>query len=252
VLPVTGSTPLAFELISRPHNQCAIVGSCSKILKDVVRLAESGYAEVMEKKIQYDRHDHWRLAALMVAVQLLDIAVVQKFCSSGQLNSAGIAVVRIFHYGSGYLLLFLLGLIFVATMRSRLFLPGLAVYLGFSLLHLAVNVGALLFSATAKANGLASLWDVGAIGGMSILTFAACYLVLDRATPDGAFLIAGREGRLKNPQVGDYLYLSFEACTAFGPTIETPVSRPAKYLLMLQVGLSVIILTVLLSRAVTV
>ncbi|MEY4300071.1 MAG: hypothetical protein RIR25_1307, partial [Verrucomicrobiota bacterium] len=37
-----------------------------------------------------------------------------------------------------------------------------------------------------------------------------------------------------------------------GPTIETPVSRPAKYLLMLQVGLSVIILTVLLSRAVTV
>jgi hypothetical protein len=51
--------------------------------------------------------------------------------------------------------------------------------------------------------------------------------------------------------MGDYIYLSFESCTAFGPSVETPVSRPAKYLMMLQVTLSVIILTVLLSRAVT-
>lgn len=188
----------------------------------------------------------------MIGVQALDVAVTSKLCNSGELNEAGVAVVRLFHIGSNFLLFFLLLLIVLATMKpsSRAVLPGLAAYLAFALLHLTVNVGALLFSATAKARGLASLWDVGAIGAMSVLTFAACYWVLDRATPGGAFLFPGRNGRLPHPKLGDYLYLSFDTGTTFGPTIETPVIRPAKYLMMLQVALSIVILTVLLSRAV--
>ena len=140
----------------------------------------------------------------------------------------------------------------VAAVRphSRLILPGLGAYLAFALLHLVVNVGALLFSATAKASGLASLWDVGAIGAMSVLTFSACYWVLDRTTPGGAFVIPGRDGRLADPKLSDYIYLAFDTSTTFGPTIETPVCRPAKYLMMLQVVLSIVVLTVLLSRAV--
>lgn len=200
-----------------------------------------------------DRSDHWRLAVVMVAVQLLDVAVTNKLCSSGELDAAGVAVVETFHYGSNFLLLFLVVLIVLATMRphSRLILPGLAAYLGFAIIHLVVNVGALLLSATAKATGLASLWDVGAIGAMSVLTFAACYWVMDRATPGGAFLIPGRDGRLQNPRLGDYIYLAFDTSTTFGPTIEIPLTRPAKYLMMLQVALSVVVLTVLLSRAVS-
>lgn len=196
---------------------------------------------------------HWHLATVMVAVQLLDVAVTKKLCLGGELNAAGIGVVQTFHQGSNFLLLFLLVPIVLSAIRphSRLILPGLVAYLGFAILHLTVNVGALLFSATAKATGLASLWDVGAIGAMSVLTFAACYWVMDRATPGGAFLIPGRDGRLVDPQLGDYIYLSFDTSTTFGPTIEVPVTRPAKYLMMLQVTLSVVILTVLLSRAVS-
>lgn len=188
----------------------------------------------------------------MVAVQLLDVAVTRKLCRSGELDDAGVAVVQTFHYGSNFLLLFLLVLILIGILRphSRLILPGLAAYFGFALLHLVVNVGALLFSATSKATGLASLWDVGAIGAMSVLTFAACYWILDRATPGGAFVIPGREGRLSKPCLVDYIYLSFDTSTTFGPTIETPVCRGAKLLMMLQVALSVVVLTVLLSRAV--
>ena len=196
---------------------------------------------------------HWHLATVMVAVQLLDVAVTKKLCLGGELNAAGIGVVQTFHQGSNFLLLFLLVPIVLSAIRphSRLILPGLVAYLGFAILHLTVNVGALLFSATAKATGLASLWDVGAIGAMSVLTFAACYWVMDRATPGGAFLIPGRDGRLVDPRLGDYIYLSFDTSTTFGPTIEVPVTRPAKYLMMLQVTLSVVILTVLLSRAVS-
>jgi len=206
----------------------------------------------MEAEVPLEKREHWRLAALMVCVQLLDFAVTSKLCSSGELNEAGVAVVQTFHYGSNFLLLFLLSLIVLAVFHphSRIILPGLTAYLGFALLHLVVNVGALLLSATAKASGLASLWDVGAIGAMSVLTFAACYWMLDRATPGGAFVIPGREGRLPDPKLFDYIYLSFDTSTTFGPTLEVPVSRRAKALMMLQVALAIVILTVLLSRAV--
>ena len=206
----------------------------------------------MEGEAPLAKREHWRLAALMVCVQLLDFAVTDKLCSSGELNEAGVAVVQTFHYGSNFLLLLLLSLIVLAVFRphSRIILPGLTAYLGFALLHLVVNVGALLFSATARASGLASLWDVGVIGAMSVLTFAACYWILDRATPGGAFLIPGRDGRLRDPKLFDYVYLSFDTSTTFGPTLEVPVCRRAKLLMMLQVGLSIVILTVLLSRAV--
>jgi len=52
------------------------------------------------------------------------------------------------------------------------------------------------------------------------------------------------------PRLFDYIYLSFDTSTTFGPTLEVPVCRWAKGLMMLQVGLSIVILTVLLSRAV--
>jgi uncharacterized membrane protein len=169
----------------------------------------------MEGKEPLDRHGNWRLAALMVAVQ----------CGG---NEQALLDRRAERDRGG---------------RG-------ADVLAFALLHLVVNVGALLFSATAKASGLASLWDVGAIGGMSILTFAACYWILDRVTPGGAFLIPGRDGRLADPKLFDYIYLSFDTSTTFGPTLEVPVCRRAKALMMLQVALSIVILTVLLSRAV--
>jgi len=206
----------------------------------------------MQGREPLDRGEHWRLAALMIAVQLLNAAVTRKLCSSGELSDAGVAVVQSFHYGSTFLLFLILAIIALGVFRphSRLILPGLAAYLAFALLHLVVNVGALLLSATAKAAGLASLWDVGAIGAMSVLTFAACYWILDRATPDGAFVIPGRDGRLANPKMFDYIYLSFDTSTTFGPTLEVPVCRQAKVLMMLQVALSIVILTVLLSRAV--
>ena len=211
-----------------------------------------GYAMVVEREDPLQKREHWRLAALMIVVQLLDIAVTRKLCSSGELSEAGVAVVQTFHYGSNFLLLLLLVIIALAAFRphSRVILPGLTAYLAFALVHLVVNVGALLFSATAKATGLASLWDVGAIGAMSIITFAVCYWILDRATPGGAFVIPGRTGPIEDPKVFDYIYLSFDTSTTFGPTIETPVSRGAKALMMLQVVLSVVVLTVLLSRAV--
>ena len=82
----------------------------------------------------FAQHEHWRLAALMIAVQLLDVAVTNKLCSTGELNAAGVAVVQTFHYGSTFLLLLLLGLILLAVLRphSRLILPGLAGYLAFT------------------------------------------------------------------------------------------------------------------------
>ncbi len=62
----------------------------------------------MKSEAPLQKKDHWRLVAVMVAVQLLDVAVTNKLCSSGELNAAGVAVVQTFHYGSNFLLLLLL------------------------------------------------------------------------------------------------------------------------------------------------
>lgn len=196
--------------------------------------------------------EHWHLAAVMVVVQFLDVAVTGKLVGGGELDPGGARVVMLFHAGSGYLLLLLLGVILLSIMRpaSRWIVTGLVAYLGFALLHLVVDVAALLLSASGKATGLASLWDVAAIGAMSVLTFAACYWVLDRVTPGGAFVIPGRGAPVKEPGLGDFIYLSFDTSTTFGPTIEVPVTMRAKSLMMLQVTLSIVILTVLLSRGV--
>jgi hypothetical protein len=55
---------------------------------------------------------------------------------------------------------------------------------------------------------------------------------------------------MQDPGLGDFIYLSFDTSTTFGPTLEVPLTMGAKCLMMLQVTLSIVVLTVLLSRAV--
>ena len=50
------------------------------------------------------------------------------------------------------------------------------------------------------------------------------------------------------PRWIDYLFLSFNTQTTFGPTVEAIRTRPVKILIMLQTSLSLIVLVVLVAR----
>jgi hypothetical protein len=135
-------------------------------------------------------------------------------------------------------------------LRRSLFRWGL-VYLSFSVLQVIANVMAMIFtSGHHQGAGLTSLWDVAAVYMESVLVFMFIYVFLDVRTPGGAFVWPSREGEPPPvPHLIDYLFISVNLNSTYGPTSEDLVSRPAKLVMSLQVLLAILILTVLIARA---
>ena len=151
---------------------------------------------------------------------------------------------------------------------------------GVSLVLLAVmslgNVtsGARLVVDLARAQGIRDpatlLLTGGAIWLTNVIVFSLWYWELDRGGPvkrsrtpwtadkrSCSFLFPqmyntdyGKVGW--RPEFVDYLYTSFTNATAFSPTDVMPLSRPAKLAMMLQSGLSIVILVLVVARAVNI
>ncbi len=127
------------------------------------------------------------------------------------------------------------------------------VYLTFSVVQVVANVISMVSTANGPhGDGLGSLWDVAAVYGVSVLVFSVVYLVLDVRTPGGAFVWPSRDNEEPPmPDVFDYLFISFNVNSTYGPTSEAVVSRLAKSVMVLQVLLAILMLTVLIARAVS-
>jgi hypothetical protein len=98
-----------------------------------------------------------------------------------------------------------------------------------------------------------SLWylaDLVSVLALNVAVFTIAYVILDVTTPDEVFIFPARSGVHPERGLIDYLFLAFNTSMTFGPTIETPVDRRAKLVMMLQTTLSVTILVVLASRIV--
>ena len=127
------------------------------------------------------------------------------------------------------------------------------VYLAFSVLQVIANVMAMIFTAGHhQGGGLTGLWDVAAVYMESVLVFTFIYVFLDVSTPGGAFVWPSREGEAAPvPHIIDYLFISLNVNSTYGPTSEALMSRPAKLVMALQVLLAMLMLTVLIARAVS-
>jgi hypothetical protein len=128
-----------------------------------------------------------------------------------------------------------------------------AIYLTFSVAQVVANVISMVGSAAGRhGNNLGSLWDVAAVYGTSVLVFALVYIVIDIRTPGGAFVWPNRPDEdPPMPHIVDYLFISFNVNSTYGPTSEAVVSRIAKGVMVLQVLLAILMLTVLIARAVS-
>lgn len=156
--------------------------------------------------------------------------------------------------GTGIFLLVTLSLIIVIYKPYPAWLLRVAaVYLTFSVLQVVANVLAMVSTAGGQGgNGLVSLWDVAAVYGTSVLVFSITYVVIDINTPGGAFVWPARDGQQpETPGVLDYLFISFNVNSTYGPTSEAVVSRLAKGVMVLQVLLAILMLTVLIARSVS-
>jgi hypothetical protein len=117
-----------------------------------------------------------------------------------------------------------------------------------------------------ETNALELLRSGGEVWLINMLAFALFYWELDRGGP--AARAAARKDRpdflfpqMQSPDMADpdwephfvdYLYLAFTNSTAFSPTDVLPLSRWAKLLMMLQAGISVVIVALVVARAVNV
>jgi hypothetical protein len=135
--------------------------------------------------------------------------------------------------------------------KRELFNWALA-YLVFSIIQVITNVLAMVASAgTHNESGLASLWDVAAVYLETVLVFMFVYVFLDVSTPGGAFVWPSRDGQpAPEPHLIDYLFISLNVNSTYGPTSEAVMSRMAKLVMALQVLLAILMLTVLIARTV--
>jgi hypothetical protein len=143
----------------------------------------------------------------------------------------------------------------IALYRSRhqqLFVWSLS-YLVISMVQVVANVVSMVATTSAvKGGGLANLWDVAAVYMESVIVFIFIYIFLDVVTPGGAFVWPSREGEPPPvPHLIDYLFISLNVNSTYGPTSEVPISRAAKLFMALQVLLAILMLTVLIARAVS-
>ena len=136
--------------------------------------------------------------------------------------------------------------------HRQLFRWSLA-YLSFSVVQVIANVLGMVFTAHhGHGIGLGSLWDVAAVYMQSVLVFMFIYIFLDVSTPGGAFVWPSRDDEAPpTPHLIDYLFISLNVNSTYGPTSEALMSRPAKLVMSLQVLLAMLILTVLIARAVS-
>jgi hypothetical protein len=189
-----------------------------------------------------------------LTIWVMDTLLSRRLESSGAVTGQTADVVRSVEQASTVLFIVTSIALIIALLRPypRALLPVAAIYLGFSVIQVIANVISMLSTAhTQSGVGLGSLWDVGAVYAMSVTVFMFVYVTLDLATPQGAFVWPAREGQAApTPNLFDYLFISLNVNSTYGPTSEAVMSRVTKLIMSLQVLLAILMLTVLISRAV--
>jgi hypothetical protein len=137
------------------------------------------------------------------------------------------------------------------TGRRRLAVALIRVYVIVIVLEIIEDVFLLVIATQAQAPH--SLWylaDLASVLALNIAVFTIAYMILDATTSEEVFVFPAPSGKHAERGLVDYLFLAFNTSMTFGPTIETPVDRRPKLVMMLQTVLSVTILVVLASRIV--
>ena len=213
-----------------------------------------GPADRLRERLTHG-HGRYSVIAGTLTIWIMDTLLTRRLEMSGAVTGATADIVHTFETASTILFVVtLIGLI-VALLRPypRALFPVAAIFLTFSVVQVVANVISMLSSAHATDGiGLGSLWDVAAVYAMSVSVFMFVYLLLDLATPGGAFVWPARDGQdAPTPNLFDYLFISLNVNSTYGPTSEAVMSRPTKLIMAIQVLLAILMLTVLISRAVS-
>lgn len=144
---------------------------------------------------------------------------------------------------------------FVASREShsRFTLAVLATYLVSASLNVLFNMITLVVVPSLR--NTSQNWlilDLGLLFASNMLAFSLWYQLADAYLKGGAFDFPPNAAHPDDPpRWVDYLFLSFNTQSTFGPTIEGIRTRPVKVMMMLQTSFSLIVLVVLVARIIT-
>jgi hypothetical protein len=139
----------------------------------------------------------------------------------------------------------------VAKGDDKGFPPALlVVYLVIATLNVLQNMAILVISPSLKgASQTGLIIDLILLFVSSMLIFSLWYMFADVHLKGGAFDFPPDALHPDDPpRWVDYLSLSFNTQSTFGPTLEGVRRRPAKVLMMFQTSLSLVVLVVLIAR----
>jgi hypothetical protein len=182
---------------------------------------------------------------------------LRKFHSSTFLELAAVG------YATRIALLLLLVVLWVLNRKRALFRTIIIANVYFTL-ALLVNVTALLQVLGGLREAAPSLLMDAALMSLSnMFVFSIWYWIIDppgvedepHAEAPWAFLFPQRGSQLPHydswsPSYADYLFIGFTTNFAFSPTDALPLTRTAKMLMLLQGGLSVVIVTGIAAGAI--
>jgi hypothetical protein len=129
-----------------------------------------------------------------------------------------------------------------------------------TLTAVASLIARVMFTTNEALSGVALLQASVTAWVFNVLTFAQWYWFVDTdgtssvraVNPDFLFPQRGLEAMFPNwrPKYADYLALAFTTATAFSPTDVLPTSARAKGLMVVEAGLSLVVISISAARAV--
>ena len=131
-------------------------------------------------------------------------------------------------------------------------------------LTLVVGIGHLISTLKSDVNGIALIYSGLLLYCFNVLVSALWYWEIDGGGPEHRqqsdhqavdFLfpqqMVGNDGNWA-PHFFDYLYVAFTGATAFSPTDTMPLTHRAKFLMMVEAVLALIIISFVVSRAINI
>ena len=141
---------------------------------------------------------------------------------------------------------------------------GSMMLLGIVTIVLAVGIVRMITTLPSDLKGFGLLYTGLLLYGCNILMFALWYWEIDGGGPEkrrhsahqlSDFLFPQQMGGLDEnwvPHFFDYLYVAFTGSTAFSPTDTMPLSHRAKFLMMVEAILALLLLSFVVSRAINI
>jgi hypothetical protein len=141
---------------------------------------------------------------------------------------------------------------------------GSMILLGIVTLTLVVGIGHLISTLKSDVNGVALIYTGLLLYSFNVLVSALWYWEIDGGGPEQRrqsdhqavdFLfpqqVGGNDGNWA-PHFFDYLYVAFTGATAFSPTDTMPLTHRAKFLMMVEAILALIVISFVVSRAINI